>query len=65
LPTRAAYGRRALRRDEPGQRGQLAVEALGLLQVRGVTDAFVPGGLGDRLEAAAIAHRLIPPDAGR
>ena len=32
------------RADASGQRGQLAIETLGLLQVRGVTDAVVPRG---------------------
>src|SRR5689334_5311137 len=46
-PASAARCRR-LRTRTPGKLGELAVEALGLLQVRGVTDAFVPRRLGGR-----------------
>src|SRR4029453_18829100 len=44
--TRAAEARQPSGAGAAGQVGQLAVEALGLLQKRGVADAVVPGGLG-------------------
>src|SRR5512146_3249227 len=44
--------------DAAGQRGQLAVEALGLLQVRQVADTFVPRGLGGRADGEdVLGHR--------
>ena len=44
--------------DAPGQRGELAVEALGLLEVRHMADAFVPGGLGGRAGGEdVLGHR--------
>jgi NAD(P)-binding Rossmann-like domain len=51
------------RRRAPRQRGKLAVEALGLLEVRHVTDRVVPGRLGSRATSRGGARpsRATPP----
>ena len=61
-PTMAGYeigaDQRLIRRGRVGLVRQLAVEALGFLQVRDVTDAFVPGSLGRRAGGEhVLGHR--------